>query len=86
MEASATLKMVEDAFYNRFFIIAITVSDNVSTRQAVRKHPSIGVRGQVLKTPKGKIDEEISETLRDPYHKQVPLPSIPAYLAHEATT
>ena len=27
-----------------------------------------------------------AETLGDPYHKQVPLPSIPAYCAREATT
>ena len=27
-----------------------------------------------------------AETLRDPYHKQVPLPSIPVYRAQEATT
>ena len=30
--------------------------------------------------------ENIAETLGDPYHKQVPLPSIPAYRAREATT
>ena len=27
-----------------------------------------------------------AETLGDPYHEQVPLPSIPAYRAREATT
>ena len=27
-----------------------------------------------------------AETVGDPYHKQVPLPSIPAYRAREATT
>ena len=31
-------------------------------------------------------DEDTAETLGDPYHKQVPLPSIPAYRAREATT
>ena len=62
MEASAILKMVEDTFYNRFFIIDVVVSNDVSTMRAVLKHPSIGVRGQVLKTSKGKLDEEIPES------------------------
>ena len=31
MEASAILKMVEDAFYNCFFIIDVIVSDNDGT-------------------------------------------------------
>ena len=61
MEASAILKMVEDAFYNRYFIVDVIVSDNNSTMRAVLKHPLIGVRGQVLKTSKGKLDEEIPE-------------------------
>ena len=61
MEASAISKMVEDAFYNQFFIIDVIVIDDESTMQAVLKHPSICVRGQVLKTPKGKIDEEIPQ-------------------------
>ena len=30
-----------------------------NTIQAVLKHPSIGIRGQVLKTYKGTLDEEI---------------------------
>ena len=61
MEASDILKMVEDAFYNRFFIIDVIVINNDSTIRAVLKHPSIGVRGQVLKSSKGKLDEEIPE-------------------------
>ena len=61
MEASAILKMVEDAFLNRFFIIDVIVSDDDRTMRAVLKHPSTGVRGQVLKTYKGKLDEEILE-------------------------
>ena len=65
MEASAILKMVEDAFYNRFFIVDVIVSDNDSTMRVVLKHPFIGVRGQVLKTSKVKIDEEISEPIVD---------------------
>ena len=32
------------------------------------------------------IAAEYAETLGDPYHKQVPLPIIPAYRAREATT
>ena len=43
MEASTILKMVEDAFYNCFFIIDVIVGDNDRTMQAVLKHPSIGV-------------------------------------------
>ena len=61
MEASAILKMVEDAFYNKFFIFGVIVSDDGSTMRAVLKHPSIGVRGQVMKTSKGKLDTEIPE-------------------------
>ena len=40
MEASAILKMAEDASYNQFFILDVIVSDNNSTMQAVLKHPS----------------------------------------------
>ena len=42
MEASAILKMVEDAFLNHFFVIDIIVSDDDSTMRAVLKHPSKG--------------------------------------------
>ena len=59
MGASAILKMVEDALYNIFFIIEIIVSDDDSTMQDVLKHPLISVSGQVLNTPKVKLDEEI---------------------------
>ena len=61
MEASTILKMVEDAYYNRFFIIDVIVSNDYSTVQDVLKHPIIGVRGQVLKTSKGKLDVQIPE-------------------------
>ena len=65
------LKIVEDAFYNCFFIIAVIVSDNGSTMQAVLKHQSKGARGQVLNSSKGKLDEEIPEPyfLADPSHR-----------------
>ena len=71
MEASAILKMVEDAFYNRFFVIDVIVSDNDSTMRAVLKHPSKGARGQVLKSSKGKLDTETPEPsfLSDPSHR-----------------
>ena len=71
MEASAILKMVEDAFLNRFFVIDIIVSDNYSTMQAVLKHPSKGARGQVIKSLKGKLHEDIPEPyfLADPSHR-----------------
>ena len=61
MEASAILKMIEDAYYNRFFIIDVIVSDDDSTMRAVLKHPIIGVRCQVLKTLKGKLDVQIPD-------------------------
>ena len=57
MKASVILKMVEDAFYNQFIIVDVIVSDDDRTMQDVLKHPSIGVRGQVLKISKGKLDE-----------------------------
>ena len=62
--------MVEDAFYNLFLIVDVIVSENDSTIQAVLKHPLIVVWGQVLKTSKGKLDEEIPEPsfLADPSH------------------
>ena len=57
MEASAVLKIVQDAFYNRFFIVDVIVSDDYSSIRAVLKHSSIDVRGKVLKTSKGELDE-----------------------------
>ena len=51
------LKMVEDSFLNRFFVIDIIVSDDDTTMQSVLNNPSIGVRGQVLKSSKGKLNE-----------------------------
>ena len=57
MEDSTIMKMVEDAFYNHFFIIDVIVSNNDLTIQDVLKHKSIGVRGQYLKSYKGKLDE-----------------------------
>ena len=64
------MKMVEDAFYNRFFIIDVIVSDDNRTMRDVLKHPSKVSRGQVLKSPKGKIHEDIPEPsfLADPSH------------------
>ena len=56
-----SIKMVEDAFYNRFFAVDVIVSDDDSTMQDVLNHHLIGVRGQVLKTPKIKLDEEIPD-------------------------
>ena len=68
MEASAILKMVENAFLNCFFVIDIIVRYDASTMRAVLKHPSKGARGQVLKSSKGKLDEEKPEPsfLADP--------------------
>ena len=71
MEASAILKMVEDAFLNRFFVVDIIFSDNDSTIRAVLNRPSKGSRGQVLKSSKGKLHEDIPEPsfLADPSHR-----------------
>ena len=71
MEASAILKMVEDALYNRFFIIDVIVRNDDRKIRAVLKHPSIGVRGQIMKSSKGKLDEEIPEPsfLADTSHR-----------------
>ena len=53
--------MVEDAIYNHFFIIdAIVINDDI-TMKAVLDHPSKGARDQVVKSSKGKFDEEIPE-------------------------
>ena len=46
MEASAILKMVEDDFYNRFFIIDVIVSNDDSTMRVVLKYPFKVARGQ----------------------------------------
>ena len=71
MKASAILNMVEYAFYNRFFIIDAIVSDDECTIRAFLKHPYIGARDQVLKSSKGKLDDEIPEPsfLADPSHR-----------------
>ena len=70
IEAGVILKMVEDAFHHQYFIIDVIVSNNDRTMQAVLKHPSIGARCKVLKSSKGKLDEEIPvpSFLADPYH------------------
>ena len=68
MKASAILKMLYDAFYNRLFIIDVIIRDDDRTMQAVLKHPSKGAQGEVLNSSKGKLDEEIPDTsfLSDP--------------------
>ena len=70
MEDYAILKMVEYAFYNFFEIIDVIVSNNESTLQSVLKHPYKCAQGQVPKSSKVKLDEEISEPsfLVDPSH------------------
>ena len=59
MEDFAILKMVEDAFYNRFFIVDVIVSNDDSTMLAVLNHSYKCDRGQVLKSSTGQLDEEI---------------------------
>ena len=63
--------MVDDAFYNHFFIIDVIFSNDDSRLRAVLDHQSIGVQGQVLKKFKGKLDGEIPEPsfLADPSHR-----------------
>ena len=61
MEASAVLKMVENAFCNSLFIIDIIVSNDDITMRSVLKHPSKGAQGRVLKSSKGKLGTEIPE-------------------------
>ena len=71
MEASAILKMVEDALYNCFFTIDSISSGDDSTMRAVLKHPSKGARGKVLNPSKVKLYEEIPypSLLIDPFHR-----------------
>ena len=56
MEASAILKMVEDALYNQFIIIDVIVRFNERKIKSVIKHPSKCAQGQVLKSSKGKFN------------------------------
>ena len=73
MEAGEILNMVEDAFRHHCFIIDLIVSGDDSTIRDFLKHPSIGVRGQVMKSSKGKLDKEI------------PVPSFLADLSNRVT-
>ena len=56
---------------NQFFVVDIIVRDDDSTMRAVLKHPLIGFWGQVMKTSKEKLDEEILEPsfLADPSNR-----------------
>ena len=70
MEAPATLMIVEDAFYNRFFIIDVIIRNDDRKMRVVLKNPPKGAQGKVMKSSKGKRDEEIPEPsfLVDPSH------------------
>ena len=70
MEASEILKIVDDALYNRFFVIDVILSDDDSTIRVLLKHTFKGAQGQVLESSKGKLDEGIPESsfLSDPSH------------------
>ena len=59
MEVDANLNMVENSLQHCYFIIDIIVSDNSSKILVLLNHQSIDVRGQVLKSSKGKFGEEI---------------------------
>ena len=71
MEADVILKMLEDSFRDRCFIIDVIISKYDSTMRAVLKHTSIGAWGQFLRLSKGKLDEEIivPSLHADPYHR-----------------
>ena len=86
MEAYAILKMVEDALQNRFFIIDVIVSNNDSTMCAVIKHPPKGALGQILKSSKVKLDEEIPDPsfLVDPSHRVKVLAKHIFYIVNES--
>ena len=58
MEPDAIMKMVEEAFRNCCFTIDAIVGDDDISMQDGFKNPSRGARGKVLKSFKGKIDEE----------------------------
>ena len=49
MEAAEILKMTEDAFQNRCYIIDVIISDDNSTMWSVLKNKSIGARGKFMK-------------------------------------
>ena len=68
MEASEILKREEDAFYDRFFIVDVIVSDNDGTMQAVLKHLMKVPEVKLLSHPKEKlIQKSLSHTsLRTP--------------------
>ena len=78
MEASTILKIAEDALYNHFFIIDVIVSEDDSTIQAVIKHPSKGVGGQVMKSSNEIFGEEIPE----PYFLAYPSHSVKVVANH----
>ena len=56
------MKMVENALYNRFFIIDVIVSEYDNTMRSVLKHPSKGDRVQFIKSSKGKLHKDIPDT------------------------
>ena len=60
----------EYEFLHRCFIIDVIVSSDNITMNNVLKDPSIGLRGQVMKLSKVKLDEEITvpSFLTDPSH------------------
>ena len=71
IEASAIMKMVEDYFYNRFFIIDVIARDDGRKMRAVLNHPSKVAQVQVLRSSKVKLHEDTPEPsfLADPSHR-----------------
>ena len=56
MEANTIINMAEYKFYHRCFIIYAAVSEDGRKKRDVIKHPSKGVRVQVINSSKGKLD------------------------------
>ena len=70
MDVGAIMDMVEDEFHHCCLIIDVIVSNGESKMRDVLKYLLIVSRGQVLKSSKGKLDEEIPAPsfLADPSH------------------
>ena len=59
MKADVVLKILEDTLLHLYFIIYVIVSEYEIKIQDVIKHLLMGARGQLLKSSKGKLDDEI---------------------------
>ena len=71
MLAGVIIKMVEDAFRHRCFIIDAIISNNNIKMQDVIKYSSRGAWVKVPKSSKGNLDDEtpVLSFLSDPYYQ-----------------